>query len=392
MEKVFSNNQFENEIQYNIAIAAFPWEAFGPYKFLDELLTILLPLTHSIFLISGNLNRIKIKEEKIHEIDIGITMHYVDKITPKFYSYLLWFAKCIFTQIFMAYYLFRYRKNFNCVIFYMAYPYYLLPLLAAKLLRKATMDVITRSQPKSKNRKLFSIQDSIFFRLLDGISPETNSLIKLNNIEKYYKKILPEGARYIDENRYTIKKSYEHRENYIGYISRLTKEKGIIEFVDAIRNISKQTKNFKYFIIGTGDLLPWILNESQKIKEEFDVNIMVTGYVDEEDIPKYINEMKLLVLPTRHNEGLPTIILEAIFCGTPVLSTAVGAIPEIIKNNKTGFLLEDTDVNTISKRILEIMDKKDLKNIIYAAKEQTEEKFSYSKAVERWKNILLKVC
>jgi len=56
------------------------------------------------------------------------------------------------------------------------------------------------------------------------------------------------------------------------------------------------------------------------------------GWVSTDDIPDYLNQLKLLVLPS-YTEGLPVIVQDAMACGIPVLATRVGAVPDIIWYN-----------------------------------------------------------
>jgi len=60
--------------------------------------------------------------------------------------------------------------------------------------------------------------------------------------------------------------------------------------------------------------------------------------VDHQELTGYLNEFKVLILPS-YTEGLPGVILEAMACGTPVLITGVGSIPDIIDDHVNGFLL-----------------------------------------------------
>jgi len=79
--------------------------------------------------------------------------------------------------------------------------------------------------------------------------------------------------------------------------------------------------------------------------------VMFTGWVPHEELPKYLNDIKLYVLPS-YSEGLPKATLEAMACGTPVLVTPVGGIPDVIKDGKTGFITEDNSSECIARNII----------------------------------------
>ncbi|MPW38613.1 glycosyltransferase [Thermococcus sp. 101 C5] len=389
MEEVFSKSNYNttnNNIKPRVAVVSFPWASYVPYKFLSDVLKILEPICEKIVLIDGNTERVNIASKKVKVRDIGVGMHYLKDIKPKFYSAILWTVKCILSQVKISLELIRVRKDIDVVIFYMAYPYYLLPLITSKILRKKTVEVVTRSKSKSFLSKIISLQDPLLFSLLDGISPESKSLIKELGLEKYKGKLLPEGARFVDVTRYTIKKKLSERENIVGFIGRLRKEKGVMEFVRAIPIVASENKNVKFLIGGDGDLLNWVKNECKKIRNEYKINITIVGWIGKE-LPEYLNELKLLVLPT-YEDAFPTIILEAMACGTPVLATPVGAIPDIIKDGETGFIMKDNSPECIAENVIRALNHSDIESIAENGRKLVEQKFTYEGAIERWSNII----
>ena len=83
----------------------------------------------------------------------------------------------------------------------------------------------------------------------------------------------------------------------------------------------------------------------------FDERISYIGWVDHSNLEKHLNRLKLLVIPSYTETG-PQIILEAIACGTPVLTTSVGLVPNIIEDGKTGFIIKRGSINSISHCVL----------------------------------------
>jgi len=373
-----------------IAIVSFPWQSHAPYKFLSDILKILESVSGKIVLIGGNTDRIKVSSKKIEIRDIGLSVHYLEEIRPTLYSAILWGIKCFLAQIKAGIELIKVKKNVEIVIFYMAYPYYLLPLLISKFLRKKTIEVVTRSEAKADSFLLtfIRLQDILLFWLIDGISPETKAIIDELDLWRYQNKLLPEGARFIDISKYFIKKKINERKNIVGYIGRLEKEKGIVNFIRSFPLIKKESKDIEFLIGGKGKLLYWVQEECKKIEDAEKIKTEVLGFIKEEEFVDYLNELKLLVLPTQHAEGLPTIILEAMACGTPILATQVGGIRDIIKDQETGFIMDNNSPECIAKNIIRSLNYPDLDRIVKNARDFIEKKYTYEKAVRRYKEIL----
>lgn len=98
--------------------------------------------------------------------------------------------------------------------------------------------------------------------------------------------------------------------------------------------------------------------------------------------------MRLLVLPSQPTEGLPTTILEAFACGTPVYATPVSGVPDVVHEGETGFLIEATDPETMAAEIRQIMARDDLAEIADNARRLVEREYQFDAAVERYRAIL----
>jgi glycosyltransferase involved in cell wall biosynthesis len=187
----------------------------------------------------------------------------------------------------------------------------------------------------------------LLFNLLDGISLESRGLLNAYSLGRHNRKLLPEAARFVDLSHYALKKQLKERKNVVGFIGRLTQAKGTIDFVRSIPIVARHNAEIAFFIGGDGELLEWVINECAQIRAQ-GIDVKVAGWIGE-DLPSYLNELKLLVLPTR-SDAFPTILVEAIACGTPVLATRVGGIPDVIKDGETGFLLPNGQAQCIAER------------------------------------------
>jgi glycosyltransferase involved in cell wall biosynthesis len=75
-------------------------------------------------------------------------------------------------------------------------------------------------------------------------------------------------------------------------------------------------------------------------------------------------------------------------CGTPVLATPVGGIPDLIKDGKTGFILEDNSPRCIAENVFRALEHPGLDEIAKNAHDLIEKHYTYEATVERYKNIL----
>jgi len=138
-------------------------------------------------------------------------------------------------------------------------------------------------------------------------------------------------------------------------------------------------------LIGDGYLRESII---QYISEnELDGTVILPGWIDHEILPPFLNRMKLLVIPS-DTEGLPNIMLESMACGTPVLATPVGAIPDYINDGETGFIMEDNSLECVAANVIRALDSPDLENIAENGRLFVEANFTFGRVVSRWQEVL----
>ena len=75
-------------------------------------------------------------------------------------------------------------------------------------------------------------------------------------------------------------------------------------------------------------------------------------------------------------------------CGTPVLATPVGGIPDVIKDGETGFILEDNLPECIAENVIRALNHQNLEKIAKNARKVIEDEYTYEAAVERYRKIL----
>ena len=102
----------------------------------------------------------------------------------------------------------------------------------------------------------------------------------------------------------------------------------------------------------------------------------MVGWVDGEKKENLLKKSQLFVLPS-YNEGLPIAILEAMSYGIPVISTDVGSISEVVKDNETGFLIKPGEAESLAKAIIKVINLEEVwKRQSMASKELINAKFN----------------
>jgi len=383
-----------------ICIISFPVPSVAVVNsFLYSLVEILEPLSKRIYLISGNISNLGFEDGKVSIRDIRLSTHFRNEITPSWWSIILQIAKIIIIQLKMSWNLLRISKDIQIAFFYVGGINLILPILVAKVFR---IKIITSAIGLSSSNfmkpscgkiityivypLILTIEKIIFF-MSDTILVESPSVTNFLGLTKYNRKIINIGARYINKEIFYARQSVRDRESLIGYIGRLDEAKGVLNFVKAIPLLLDKNKKLKFFIGGNGSAYNQIRDEL--VKQNLLEYVTLVGWIPHEEVAEYLNKLKIFVLPS-YSEGLPTIILESLACGTPVLTTPIGGLPDIIKDAKTGFIMSNNSPKIIAENVLRVLKCPALDEIVENGKSLIETNYTYNAAIERYRCILQK--
>jgi glycosyltransferase involved in cell wall biosynthesis len=289
------------------------------------------------------------------------------------------------------------RREEETTVFYGATAY-LLPILVARLAGKTVLleprgDVpLTlrlyweRRVPTAVARALAGLLrglEWIGYALADGIVTYTPAMAEELGLDAFEHKLYPHGARYVDVDRFAPTTPFEDRDRVVGFLGRLDEEKGIRTLAEVAERLPDEVR-FRF--VGGGDLEPWLRGE---LAEEIAADrVEVAGWVDHANVPEELDRFRLLVMPSQPTEGLPTVILEALACGTPVYASPVSGVPDVVRHGETGFLMDEPEAGPIARDVESILERADLPTISRNGRQLIEAEYSFEAAVDRYRAIL----
>jgi glycosyltransferase involved in cell wall biosynthesis len=171
------------------------------------------------------------------------------------------------------------------------------------------------------------------------------------------------------------------RDPYVLFVGRLDYPKGVPDLLKAAKPIV-EAHDIEFVITGKGPQREQLerLARGRGIAE----NVRFTGYVSRERQIELYQNAELFVLPS-HYEGLPTVLLEAMACGAPVVATKVGGCPEVIENGENGLLVEPGDPQGLTAAIDTALDDTELRHRMSKnARETILERYTWEIITDRF--------
>ena len=140
-------------------------------------------------------------------------------------------------------------------------------------------------------------------------------------------------------------------ERFILYVGVLIPRKGVHFLLESFARIADEVKDVKLVLIGKIDDDAYA-KTLRKMSQSLGLNQRVTFMAPKKqsELAEFMVRAEVLVLPSL-SEALGRVVLEAMACGTPVIGSAVGGIPDMIQEGETGFLIPPGDVHALAERL-----------------------------------------
>ena len=177
----------------------------------------------------------------------------------------------------------------------------------------------------------------------------------------------------------------------IGVVGSLIPGKGQLELITAFAVVLKRIPNAVLLIIGSA-----IFNRGDGYRERLTAEARALGIVDRvkfmeqrDDVPAIMRSLDLLVLNSK-SEACPLVVLEGLACGVPVLSTAVGGVPELITHGENGWLIPAGDGQKLASAIVSLTQLPHLRaRLSENGRRHVEANFTVEKFMAQWESLYI---
>lgn len=169
---------------------------------------------------------------------------------------------------------------------------------------------------------------------------------------------------------------------WIGIVGRLEPQKGLAFFLQAAREVYQACPQAKFLIVGAGSLRHEL--EAQARSLGLADRVTFTGVRD--DVPDLLANLDVLVSSSLR-EGLPTILMEAMVIGTPIVSSDIPGSRDLITHERTGRLVPAQDAHALAQAILRILRERDQAQTMTQAAKIEVEQFSINSVARQYEAL-----
>lgn len=228
-----------------------------------------------------------------------------------------------------------------------------------------------------------------YSRYMENLSQEVHSSIGLMPRE-----VIPLG---VDLDHFACKKSSAAARESLKLwpgrplaltVRNLEPRMGLEGLLEAWKMVLSTFPDAVLLIGGEGSLKLFLEDKIRKFGLE--QNVRLAGFISETDLPTYYQAADFFILPTRELEGFGLVTLESLACGTPVLGTHVGAIPEVLGAFDSSLLFESRRAHIMAERIVKfIRDREWEKFSPERCRRFVEEHYSWERHIQKLETALM---
>jgi glycosyltransferase involved in cell wall biosynthesis len=203
----------------------------------------------------------------------------------------------------------------------------------------------------------------------------------------------------IDVNRWTVSEDQANQfkilhhlngKKVVLYSGRLDGAKGGEQIVRAMAKVVKEIPETILLIAGKKEDYAKIIIQSA-VENNIVENLIFSGWLDAEEMKKAYFVSDLVVTPSLYLDPFPTVNLEAMATKKPVVGTCFGGTPEVVVDNKTGFIVDPDNIELMASKIIILLKDTNLAHTFgEAGYDRVKNKFSQEQQLKEYVDIYLR--
>ena len=205
--------------------------------------------------------------------------------------------------------------------------------------------------------------------------------------------VIPGG---VDINRFKPDLSIQEARTKLGWSCerrtiftsrRLVHRVGLDKLLTAIAQIKPKIPDIYLAIAGRGPLQNSL--QQQVTELGLEDNVKFLGFLPDELLPVAYQAADLSIMPSQSFEGFGLAIVESLACGTPVICTPVGGMPEILEPFSPDLITDSTEVNSIAKKLEQVFSGEITKPSRQQCREYAVDNFDWDKIAQEVRKVIL---
>jgi glycosyltransferase involved in cell wall biosynthesis len=198
----------------------------------------------------------------------------------------------------------------------------------------------------------------------------------------------------VDQNWQPPVKSSQINEIYtIGTVGRLVEKKGIDTLISAVSRLVEDAPKVRLKIAGNGPLEADLKQQAVSLGLA-DNTVEFVGALPHDEVAEFISGLDVFVLPCKQDsngdmDGIPVVLMEAMLCEIPVISTELSGIPELVINDISGLTVSPENAIELSLAISRLMDSPEMKlHLVTGGKKRVKDEFLLNKNVAKLLDLI----
>lgn len=176
----------------------------------------------------------------------------------------------------------------------------------------------------------------------------------------------------VNLERYEMLEYPDTEKYHFLFISRIMKEKGIDQYLEAARKIREKYSNTEFHICGFCE------EEYEGVLQKLQEEGIITYHGLINNVSEFLKNIHCVVHPTYYPEGLSNVLLEACASGRPIITTNRPGCREVVEAGKNGFVVEEKNADDLCNKIEQfiILSDKEKKNMGVFGRKKVEKEFN----------------